>query len=147
MADEKTLKDIAVWSGHRELTLEDIAVIQPGLGRIMPEIGARAWKVFYAAKARNWPLARFQAKEVRKLLDLCAFTRPKYDSDLRQFLEKFWKPLEESIAAEDFAAFQAWFKRSVDSGNAYHRKYDKPFIVWKLPDTPPPDLDLTPQKR
>jgi hypothetical protein len=126
---------------------EDIERIAPGLGRLMPEVGDRTWKAYYAAQAGNWPLARFQAKEVRKLLDLCAFTRPKYDTDLRQFLEKFWKPLEESIAAEDFAAFQAHFRRSVDSGNAYHRKYDKPFIVWKLPDTPPPDLDLTPQKR
>jgi hypothetical protein len=126
---------------------EDIERIAPGLGRLMPEVGERTWKAYYAAQAGNWPLARFQAKEVRGLLDLCAFTRPKYDADLRQFLEKFWKPLEESIAAEDFAAFQTHFRRSVDSGNAYHRKYDKPFIVWKLPDTPPPDLDLTPQKR
>jgi hypothetical protein len=126
---------------------EDIERIAPGLGRLMPEVGDRTWKAYYAAQAGNWPLAKFQAKEVRKLLDLCAFTRPKYDADLKQFLDKFWKPLEDAVVAEDFAAFQVHFRRSVDSGNAYHRKYDKPFIVWKLPDQPPPDLDLTPQKR
>jgi len=126
---------------------EDIERIAPGLGRLMPEVGDRTWKAYYAAQAGNWPLAKFQAKEIRKLLDLCAFTRPKYDADLKQFLEKFWKPLEDAVVAEDFAAFQVHFRRSVDSGNAYHRKYDKPFIVWKLPDQPPPDLDLTPQKR
>ncbi len=79
MADDKTLKDVTVWSGHREMTLEDIAVIQPGLGRIMPEIGIRTWKLYYAAKAGNWPLAKFQLKEVRGLMELGAFTRPKYE--------------------------------------------------------------------
>ena len=147
MADEKTLKDIAVWSGHRELTLEDIAVIQPGLGRIMPEIGARAWKVFYAAKARNWPLARFQAKEIRGLMELAAFTRPKYQENLNQFLAEDWKPLEEAIAKEDFPTVEAAFHRAVEKANAYHELRDKPYIRWKLPDTPPPDLDLTPRKK
>jgi len=56
---------------------EDIDRIAPGLGRLMPEVGDRTWKAYYAAQAGNWPLARFQAKEVRKLLELCAFTRPK----------------------------------------------------------------------
>src|SRR5262245_41278949 len=51
MADEKSLKDLTVWSGHREISVEEIAVIQPGLGRIMPDIGTRTWKLFYAAKA------------------------------------------------------------------------------------------------
>ena len=38
---EESVKDVKVWTGHCEMTLEDVAVIQPGLGRIMPEIGAR----------------------------------------------------------------------------------------------------------
>ena len=41
-----------------------MATIQPGLARIMPEIGARTWKLFYAAKAQNWPMAKFQYKEI-----------------------------------------------------------------------------------
>src|SRR5436309_2693143 len=147
MADEKTLKDVAVWSGHRDMTLEDIAVIQPGLGRIMPEIGARAWKVFYAAKARNWPLARFQAKEIRGLMELAAFTRPKYEENLNQFLAEDWKPLEEAIAREDFPAAEAAFHKAVEKANAYHELRDKPYIKWKLPETPPPDLDLTPRRK
>src|SRR5438128_1557525 len=59
MADEKSLKDVTVWSGHREMSLEDVAVIQPGLGRIMADIGNRAWKVYSAATAKNGPLAPF----------------------------------------------------------------------------------------
>ena len=86
MADEKSLKDVTVWTGHREMSLEDVATIQPGLGRLMPDIGTRTWKLYYAAKARNWPLAKFQAKEIRGLMELGAFTRPKYEDNLNQFL-------------------------------------------------------------
>ena len=32
----------------------------------------------------------------------------------------------------------------VDAANAYHELYDKSFLRWKIPDSPPPDLDLTP---
>src|SRR5213594_4208646 len=133
MGDEKSVKDATVWSGHRDMTLEDVAVIQPGLGRIMPEIGARTWKAYYAAKAGHWPIAKFQVKEIRGLMELGAFTRPKYEENLNQFLEENWKPIEEAIAKEDFAAFDELLH--------------KWFIKWKLPSQPPPDLDLTPRKK
>jgi hypothetical protein len=147
MADEKTLIDVTVWSGHREMSLEDVAVIQPGLGRIMPEIGGRTWKTYYAAKARNWPLAKFQAKEMRGLMELGAFTRPKYEDNLNQFLTENWKPVEEAIAKEDFAAFETAFHKAVEAGNAFHELRDKPYLKWKLPETPPPDLDMTPRRK
>jgi len=31
----------------------------------------------------------------------------------------------------------------VDQANAYHEKYDKGFLRWQLPSSPPPDLDMT----
>ena len=31
----------------------------------------------------------------------------------------------------------------IDQANAYHEKYDKSFLRWQLPSSPPPDLDLT----
>jgi len=147
MPDEKSVKEMTFWSGHREVSIEDIAVIQPGLGRLMPEVGTRTWKLYYAAKARNWTLAKFQLKEVRGLMELAAFTRPKYEENLNQFLEENWKPLEETIAKEDFAAFEARFHQAVEAANAFHELRDKPYIRWKLPDMPPPDLDLTPRKK
>ena len=147
MADEKTLKEVTVWTGHREMSLEDVATIQPGLGRIMPEIGARTWKLYYAAKAGHWALAKFQWKETGGLMELGAFTRPKYEDNLNQFLEENWKPIEAAIEKKDFAAFDAAFQKAVEAGNAYHELRDKPYIKWKLPDAPPPDLDLTPPKK
>jgi hypothetical protein len=147
--DDKELsekvKALTFWSGHREVTVEDVAVIQPGLGRLMPEVGTRTWKLFYAAKAGNWPLAKFQYKEIKGLMELGAFTRPKHEEALNQFLVENWKPLETAIEKQDFAAFEDAFSKAVDSANAYHELKDKPYIVWKLPDTPPPDLDFKPR--
>ena len=114
---------------------------------ILYSIGNRTWKLYYAAKAKNWPLAKFQAKEIRGLMELGAFTRPKYEDNLNQFLTENWKPIEDAIAREDLPGVETAFHKAVDAANAFHELRDKPYIRWKLPDTPPPDLDLTPRKK
>ncbi len=141
------LKALTVWTGHRQMSLEDVATIQPGLGRIMPEIGNRTWKLYYAAKAENWPLATFQAKEIKGLMELGAFTRPKHEEALIQFMEENWKPVQDAVNKKDFAAFEAAFNKAVEAANAYHELKDKPYIVWKLPDAPPPDLEVKPRRK
>ena len=42
-------------------------------------------------------------------------------------------------------AFEAAFHSAIDMANAYHELKEKPYIRWKLPDAPPPDMDLTPR--
>ena len=61
---EEKVRTMGFSSGKNTMTLDDMATIQPGLARIMPEIGARTWKLYYAAKAQNWPMAKFQYKEI-----------------------------------------------------------------------------------
>jgi len=143
---EVKIRALTFWSGKNSMTIEDLATVQPGLARLMPEVGARTWKLFYSAKAENWPMAKFQYKEIRGLMELGAFMRPKHEEALNQYLEENWKPLEEAIAAKDFAAFEKAFHAAIDAANAYHELKDKPYIRWQLPDHPPPDLDLKPRK-
>jgi hypothetical protein len=131
---------------QKDLTIDELAIIQPGLARIMPEVGARTWKLFYAAKAGNWENAIWQWKETRNLFDLAGFVRPKHEDALNEYVEKDWSQLEAPLRAHDFAAFEKAFNAAIDSANAWHDQKDKPFIKWKLPDFPPPDLDLTPRK-
>jgi hypothetical protein len=139
------LAEIGVWSGHREMTVEELAVIQPGLGRIMPEVGQRAWKLYYAAKAGNWPLAKFEWKEISELMELGAFTRPKHEEALNKFLAENWPGVGKAIESEDFKSFEEAFQKAIEQANAYHELKEKPYIRWKLPNQPPPDLDLTPR--
>lgn len=142
---EAKIKALSFWSGKNSMTIEDMATIQPGLARIMPEIGARTWKLYYAAKAQNWPMAKFQWKEITGLMELGAFMRPKHQDALNQYIEENWKKLEAPIKAEDFATFEKLFHEAIDMANAYHELKEKSYIRWKLPSEPPPDLDMTPR--
>ncbi len=142
---EAKVRALTFWSGKNRMTLDDIATIQPGLARLMPEVGARTWKLYYAAKERNWPMASFQYKEICGLMELGAFMRPKHEEALNQFLAENWKPLEATIQQQDFAAFERAFHAAIDMANAYHELKEKPYIRWKLPDHPPPDMDLAPR--
>ncbi len=54
--------DHVIDTGKSKLTLEELGAVQPGMARVMPEIGVRIWKCYYAGKAHNKPLARFQLK-------------------------------------------------------------------------------------
>jgi hypothetical protein len=112
----------------------------------MPEIGARAWKLYYAGKARNWANALYQWKEAKKLFELAAYTRPKHEEAIEEYLRDDWAPLGKAVEKQDLDAFLAAFDKAVDSANAWHEKKEKPFIRWKVPDHPPPDLDLTPRR-
>ena len=103
MDDErvKTLvNQLTFFSGKREMAIDEIAMIQPGLGRLMPEIGNRTWKLYYAAQALNWPNAHYQWKETRKLFEIGAFTRPKHEDSIEEYLRDHWAPLEDAIKAE-----------------------------------------------
>ncbi len=141
------IKALKLSTGKGELTIADIALLQPGLARIMPEVGTRTWKLFYAAQAGNWPLAKFQYKEIAGLMEMGATTRPKHAEALHQYLVENWKPLGDAIDRKDFAEVEAAFHAAVDAANHYHELKGKAYLIWKLPDTPPPDLDLTPRKK
>ena len=126
------------------LELEDLTSIQPGLARLMPEVGHRFWKCYYAARAQNWALAAWQLGEMRKLLRLGEVTRPRYTADLESFIQEDVEPLLQAMDARDLSLFERLYRAAVDAANDLHRRWNKAFIVWKLPDHPPPDLDLTP---
>jgi len=142
---EEKVKAMTFWSGKNSMSIEDMAAIQPGLARIMPEIGARTWKLYYAAKLENWAMAKFQYKEIIGLFEMGAFMRPKHEAAINQYLAENWKPLEGTIESKDFAKFEQAFAAAIEAANAYHELKEKPYIQWRLPETAPPDLDLRPR--
>lgn len=140
MADPQPLPE-----NPRHLDPETLTALQPGLARLMPEVGARMWKAYYAAGAANWPLATWQLKELEKLLRLCMVTRPKYRGDLEAYIHEDLAPLRAALDERDLVRFRPLYHDAVAAANEYHRRWQKPWILWRLPDAPPPDLDLTPQ--
>ena len=127
------------------LSPEELTRLQPGLARLMPEIANRLWRAVFAARAGHWRLARWQLTEMRKLFLLGTITRPKYADDIAEFLHDEVEPLLAAVAAEDLETFERRVDEAVDATNEFHRRWEKGFIVWKLPESAPPDLDLTPR--
>ncbi len=132
-------------TGKGSFALSDLGLVLPGMAEMMPLVGARIWKCWYAGKAHNKPLAAFQLKEAVGLMEKAVFLRPKYTENMEKFIAGEVAAVQRAIAAEDWDAFETSFAAMVDSANAYHEVYDKGFLRWKIPDTPPPDLDVTPR--
>ena len=142
---EAKVKAMTFWSGKNSMTIEDMATIQPGLARIMPEIGARTWKLYYAAKAGNWPMAKFQYKEIIGLFELGAFMRPKHEDAINQYLAENWKPLEGPIDSKDFAGFEKAFHDADRHGQRVPRAQGEALHPLEAPRRAAARLDLTPR--
>jgi hypothetical protein len=130
-------------NGKRDLTLDELAKMQPGMDRLMAEVGPRVHRMYYAAKAGNWPLAAYFSKSVVKQLKLSVESRPKYDPEMSDYLRDDYAPVSAAIKAQDADAFDAAYERMVDRANELHGVFGKPYIGWRTPDSPPDDLDLT----
>ena len=132
-------------TGKGTFTLDELGPLMPGMAEIMPLVGERIWKCYYAGKAENQPLARFQLKEAVNLMQKGAFLRPKYTENMDKFIATEVEAVRKAIETEDWDAFEGAFADMVSQANAYHDLYDKSFLRWRIPDAPPPDLDMTPR--
>ena len=138
--DEKVI----VKTKHGELTLEQLAEVQPGLARLMKEIGDRFHVLYYAAKGGNWKLAEHEQKVTITILKAGGTLRPKYHQDISSFIQSHLHPLGESIKAKDWETFEHCYKSAVDEANKLHEKYGYGFIHYKLSKNPPDYYDLNP---
>ena len=129
-------------NGKRDLTLDELALMQPGMDRLMAEVGPRAHRLYYAAKAGNWRLADYFFRSLVKQLRLCATSRPKYDADMTAYLDDDCSPVRDAIRSRDLGAFESAYTQMIERANHYHGVFGKPYIVWVLPPAPPDDLDL-----
>jgi hypothetical protein len=133
----------AVHNGKRELTIDELAMMQPGMDRLMAEVGYRTHRLYYAAKAGNWKLAEYFYTSTYKQLRLCAASRPKYAADMAAYLDEDCAPVREALRNRDQDAFDAAYAKFIDRANHYHDVWKKPWLHWVTPSEPPNDLDLT----
>jgi hypothetical protein len=131
-------------SKHGDLTIDQLVELQPGLGRLMPEISRRYWILFYAAQGGNWPLAGYQWRQLRHLFNTGSVTRPKRAKELQAFLAGAMKDLETAIEARDWSQFEKAYREGMALANRLHQATGHAEIRWQLPPEPPKDLDLGP---
>ncbi|GAC1445808.1 MAG: hypothetical protein NVS3B26_26870 [Mycobacteriales bacterium] len=130
-------------NGKRDLTLDELARSQPGMDRLMAEVGPRMHRLYFAAQAENWPLAAYFFKSVLKQLRLSVESRPKYDPEMTEYLSTDCAPVSEAIRAGDPDAFELTYAHMVRRANELHAVFGKPYLLWRTPSAPPDDLDLT----
>jgi hypothetical protein len=130
---------------HGELTLDQIAELQPGLGTLMRDVSDRYWILYYAAQGGNWALAAYQLRGLRSLFKKGNMTRPKYAGMLDNYSKKIFDPLQKHIETKNFPDFEKVYRQGIELANTMHGASNHAEVVWKLPANPPPHLDLGPQ--
>ncbi|HET7853211.1 MAG TPA: hypothetical protein VFM04_01960 [Candidatus Methylomirabilis sp.] len=129
---------------HGELTLDQLASIQPGMARLMEEVAHRYSLMHYACTGGNWELGHHELKELRGLFRIAATTRPKYAAELAAFDREYLTPIDSAIAKKDLEAFTLAAQKGIAGSDEVHRRLGYAFIRYRLPKRPPDHLDLGP---
>jgi hypothetical protein len=130
-------EEVIINTSHGNLTLAQLAEIQPGLGTVMMEYANRFWSMYYAAKSGNWDLAAYQMKEAIEIQEVGETTRPARAPMLKAFESSFLEPLNNTINAKNFSAFQTAYTNATGGCNSCHVANGFPYINYTLPSSPP----------
>jgi cytochrome c553 len=95
--------------------------IQPGLGTVMIEYGNRWERLWYAAKAGNWDMAKYQLDEALEIQEVGETTRPNRAPMLKAFEDNYLSTVDQAIAAKDAKAFEDAFNKATDGCSACHK--------------------------
>lgn len=130
-------------NGKRDLSIDELAMMQPGMDRLMAEVGTRTHRLYFAAQAHNWRLAEYFYRSIVKQLRLCATSRPKYAEEMERYLNEDCLPVRDAIKAGDAAAFESSYVHMINRANDLHGVFGKPWIRWVTPATAPEEFDFT----
>jgi cytochrome c553 len=128
---------------NKNLTLGELAEIQPGLGTIMIEFGHRFYVAYYAAKAGNWELAEYEIHELIEAQEVAEVTRPKYTKSLKAFEHSAMANLQKAIKAKDWKLFETNYTQTTDACNACHKSTGHQYIQYRLPKEAPKYLRMS----
>ena len=113
----------------------------PGLEQFMNVILIEHNKLWFAAKARNWPLAEYQLGEIKEIMgDVQDFVPTFKNLPLADMLDavitKEIVALEKAIEAKDYKGFAAGYDKLTQACNACHQGTENGFVVIKRPTQP-----------
>ena len=128
---------------NKQLTIGVLAEIQPGLGTIMMEFEHRFYVAYYAAKADNWELAKYQIHELLEAQEIAEVTRPKYAKQLKSFEDDSIKKLQNAIESKDWKLFKQRYDETTNACNACHKTNGHPYIHYQLPKEAPKYLRMS----
>ncbi len=134
------MSDVKAKTPHGEMTIDQLAEIQPGMAAIMKAVGDRYTETYYAAKGGNWKLAAHHLNQLRSAFRTAKVTRPKFAEDLAAFDQEYLQPIFKAIHDKDWKEFEAAFRRGERGSDIYHDKRGYPHIRYVLPAETPSNL-------
>ncbi len=139
--------DTKITTSHGDITLGQLAEIQPGLGTVMQEYGKRFAMVKLAADAADWGMAGYQLDEAIEIQEVGETTRPGNADMLSSFEHSYLDPLAEAIEAKDKVAFDSAYSEAIEGCNSCHVATGHPYVRFQMPLTSPePFLKLAPSE-
>lgn len=124
----------------------------PGLEQFMNVILMEHNKLWFAAKARNWPLAEYELGEIKEVMGdvqdiVPVFKNLPLADMLDAVITKEIVDLEKAIAAKDYKKFVAGYDKLNAACNACHEGTENGFVVIKRPTRPAfTNQDYAPKK-
>ena len=124
----------------------------PGIEQFMNVIQSEHAKLWYAGRARNWPLAAYQLAEIKELMsdvqDLVpTFKNLPFADMLDAVITGEIAQLEKALDAKNAQAFAAGYGKLTAACNACHQTTGNGFIVIQRPAAPGfPNQDFKPHK-
>jgi hypothetical protein len=128
------VSDVKAKTPYGEMTIDQLADIQPGMATLMKEVGERFTETYYAAKGGNWKLAAHHLNQLRFVFRTAKVTRPKFADDLTAFDQEYLTPIFKAIRDQNWAEFEAAFRRGEVGSDTYHDKRGYPHIRYVLPN-------------
>ena len=125
--------------------IEHLKSIAQGQSLAMMQVAYNFNMLWFAARARNWPLAQFYYGDARGRLRLALRVQSVRkistgDLDLQPLLEGLekgaWAKLGETIAARDVKQFQSAYKATLLACQGCHAAAEKPYLRLKIPTAP-----------
>ncbi len=136
-----------VKTSHGELTLEQLAEIQPGLGTVMQEYGLRFAMAGRAVEAKDWGMAGYQLEKAIEIQKVGEITRPDKAEMLSSFQRTYLDRLDRAIKAKDKMGFDGTYAEAMNACNSCHQATGRPYVrVHKTYLLPEPFLLLIPSE-
>jgi len=141
------MDEVKAKTSHGEMTIDQLAEIQPGMAAVMKVVGERYTLTFYAAKGGNWKLAAYHLNQLRAAFRNAKVTRPKFADDLAAFDKDYLQPIFKAIRDQNWAEFEAAFMNGESGSDLYHEKRGVSYIRYTLPELASSNLYMGPPEK
>jgi hypothetical protein len=84
--------------------------------------------------------------KTEKIFETFRKVRPKYSQDVVAFIREDFVPIMRAIEARNWVALDVVYRSAVNFPDAYHAKFNKWFVRFRLPERPPEWFDPGPQQ-